>query len=99
MNKLVLSIDTAAPYTAEEIEDLKATFAEFIIEQIGDEDAEADSVDVVFTENAEDKSNDDVVRERAIELLTKGSIIVTNLTILDGDENELHEVSDVVIEL
>lgn len=100
-NKLVFEIETEAPYSAEEIESLKDAFADFILNDVEDQDADGSSAEVRFIPDFDDedeKSEDDKIRDKAIELLKNGGIIA-NLVFVDEDNNELFEADDVKIDL
>lgn len=61
MNKLSFSIETDAPYSQAEIEQLKEDFISFVLEGDGDADPDTAEVSISDTdESSSDESSDDV---------------------------------------
>ena len=84
MNRIKFLIDTDAPYTASEIEDLLSAFVEFMVEQDGDVNVNAADVEVFDVDSAEDGISAEKKKEIVEEFLKNASVIST---VSISDEN------------
>lgn len=90
-NRIVLSINTEAPYSEDEKDDLLTAFVEWAEEQDGDVDVNSGDIDIVDAMTTTDVSED-----RKVEIVQewlKSANIVATVSIGDDEGNASHSVN------
>lgn len=88
MNKLTFAIETDAPYSPEEIEDLKAGFIEFM----EDADQDVDSRTAQVSIAAADDDSSMTQNQEIIEKFLKDSVVTARVVIVNNEGDEVHRV-------
>lgn len=91
MNRLAFVIETDAPYSEEELEDLKEAFIQFMEEN--DQDVDSRTAEIAIADVDEKPSLvTDAQKQEIIEEFLKGSVITARISIANDEGDEIHVV-------